>query len=85
MQLPSPRQFKRTTYRRRQSRYNTCEDYNRYAISYAAFTYLLTQPHKEYCTGDQGSNGSNPKTPTRVHNHWQRTCLLCFQSNGYTK
>ena len=42
MQLPSPRQFKRTAYRRRQSCYNTCEDYNRYAISYTAFTYLLT-------------------------------------------
>ena len=85
MQLTSPRQLKRTAYRRGESRYNTCENYNGYAISYAAFTYLLTQPHEKNCTRNQCSNGSNPKTPTRVHNHRQRTCLLGFQSNGYTK
>ena len=84
MQLASPRQFKRTAYRRRQSRYNSRENYNRYAISYTAFTYLLTQPHQKYCSRNQGSNGGNPKTPTRVHNNRQRTCLLCFQSDGYT-
>ena len=85
MQLTRPGKFQGTPNCRRQSRHNTCKNYDRYAVSYTAFTYLLTEPHEEYRACDQGSNDSDAKTPAWLDNHRQCTSLLCFQGNCHPK
>ena len=81
VQFAGSGEFKCSSNRRWQSSHDTREDDNRYAVADTPLTYLLTKPHEEYRTGNQGSHRGNAETPTRVYDHRQSSGLLSFK--GY--
>ena len=83
MQLAGPGKLKGPADRRRQSRHDTREDNDRYTVANTSLAHLLSEPHEEDCTGDQGGDRGNSETPTRVDDYRQGAGLLGFKGNRY--
>ena len=74
-------QFQNATQRAGQACCDTGEDDDRDAIAQTTFGDLLTHPHEEHSASDEGNNGFQTETHTRI----QHQTRLCFKSNGDTK
>ena len=74
----SANQFEQATDSTGETRSDTGKDQDRDTVAQATFGDLLTQPHQEHRTGDQGHDGGQAEAETRVDHQ----ALRAFQCHG---